>query len=238
MWSCSASTSVSRSGAAGIASSVRSAPTRRWRKSARVRRCTSASPSSSPGAAITKSTRVLSGLRRSTVSAVILAPVIMENAKNASPTMSQRAWKLPIPSPMRSNQPSVRTASSEKTRSFAMIVWRGGSHGARALSSGPNRRPSAGSGLLLCLYYFAQKGVRMGAVVVVECIEQRTGELDAVLILRLDARLAHLPLGEGPGLAVLPHVVPLLGEVVAADPGVLVEPLGHQPELLHGGDRG
>ena len=44
-----ASTSVSRSGAGGVASSVSSAPTRRWRKSASVRRCTSASPSSSLG---------------------------------------------------------------------------------------------------------------------------------------------------------------------------------------------
>ncbi len=113
--------SVSRSGAGGVVSSVSRAPTRRWRKSASVSRWTSPSMSSSPGGAITKSTRVLSGLRRSTVSAVMRAPVIIEKAKNASPTISQSAWKLPIPSPMRSNQPSVRTASRENTRSFGMV---------------------------------------------------------------------------------------------------------------------
>jgi len=46
------------------------------------------------------------------VSAVMRAPTMIENAKNRSPTISQSAWKLPIPSPIRSNQPSVRRASS------------------------------------------------------------------------------------------------------------------------------
>jgi len=49
----------------------------------------------------TKSTRVWSGLRRSTVSAVIRAPTMIENAKKRSPTISQSAWKLPILSPIR-----------------------------------------------------------------------------------------------------------------------------------------
>src|SRR5260221_14067716 len=41
------------------------------------------------------------------------APTMIENAKKRSPTISQSAWKLPMPSPMRSNHPSVRTASSD-----------------------------------------------------------------------------------------------------------------------------
>ena len=42
------------------------------------------------------------------------APTMIENAKKRSPTISQSAWKLPMPSPTRSNQPSVRSASSEE----------------------------------------------------------------------------------------------------------------------------
>ena len=63
----------------------------------------------------TKSTSVRSGLRRSTVSAVMRAPTMIEKAKKRSPTISQSAWKHPMPSPMRSNQPSVRTASRENS---------------------------------------------------------------------------------------------------------------------------
>src|SRR4051812_11295318 len=44
------------------------------------------------------------------------APVIIANAKNRGPTMSHSAWKLPMPSPMRSNHPSVRIESSETMR--------------------------------------------------------------------------------------------------------------------------
>ncbi len=73
-------------------------------------------PRRSPGAATTKSTSVSVGAppvdreRRDP-----RARRSIEKAKKRSPTMSQRAWKLPIPSPMRSNQPSVRTASSENS---------------------------------------------------------------------------------------------------------------------------
>ena len=93
----------------------------------------------------TKSTSVLSGLRRSTVSAVMRAPTMIENAKKRSPTISQSAWKLPMPSPMRSNQPSVRTASSENSLRFSLMAngvvsnfsrvrlyWRGGKNERRA----------------------------------------------------------------------------------------------------------
>jgi hypothetical protein len=46
---------------------------------------------SASAAPTTKSTIVLSGLRRSTVSAVMRAPVIMAKAKKRGPTMSQSA---------------------------------------------------------------------------------------------------------------------------------------------------
>ena len=107
---------------AGRSSSTRSAPTRRRRKSASVRRCGSRPPSVSP-TPTTKSTSDSSGLRRSTVSAVMRAPTMIEKAKKRSPMISQSAWNEPIPSPMRSNQPSVRTASSSNSRGFwARIV--------------------------------------------------------------------------------------------------------------------
>jgi hypothetical protein len=90
MWSCSASMSVKRLGAGPIGSSVTSAATSRRRKSASVRRCVSASVTS-PSPPTTKSTSVFSGSRRSTVSAVIRAPVIIANAKKRAPMMSQSA---------------------------------------------------------------------------------------------------------------------------------------------------
>jgi hypothetical protein len=46
--------------------------------------------------------------------------MIIAKAKKRAPTMSHSAWKLPIPSPIRSNQPSVRMASSETTIGLGM----------------------------------------------------------------------------------------------------------------------
>src|SRR5271156_4119501 len=46
---------------------------------------------------------------------------MIENAKKRSPTISHSAWKLPIPSPMRSNQPSVRRESRENSLRFSDI---------------------------------------------------------------------------------------------------------------------
>src|SRR5690242_16316638 len=63
------------------------------------------------------------------------APTMIENAKKRSPTISQRAWKLPMPSPMRSNHPSVRRASSGKLFVGTAMLLSGllGSHGSRFL---------------------------------------------------------------------------------------------------------
>src|SRR5262245_36972849 len=105
-------------------SSMTSAFTRRCRNSCRVRRWGSPAMPASSSAPTANSTRVLSGVRRSTVSEVMRAPVIIAKAKKRAPTMSHSAWKLPMPSPMRSNQPSVRMASKETTSGAGILeAW-------------------------------------------------------------------------------------------------------------------
>ena len=88
------------------------------------RRIDTTAPATVSAEPTTKSTRVWSGLRRSIVRAVMRAPTMIENAKKRSPMISQSAWKDPMPSPMRSNQPSVRTASRSKSRCLASVIRR------------------------------------------------------------------------------------------------------------------